>query len=130
MIENPETRHPDIEIYIFAAKASDVEAWLQQQFEQLEQSHQQGGRTDYRATTNGITIPVMVIEKAAGKFTSVWFDSAVTPWSRDLDCARAAAAAFHREVRCIASGWQEGDDPDEWWSITTAEEKIISWRNA
>lgn len=130
MIANPENRHPDIEIYIAGAKAADVDGWLRARLDQVETTRQQGNRTDYRARIDSSEIPVMVMEKAAGRFTSVWFDSAATPWARDLDCARDAAAYFEREIRCIASGWKEGDDPDEWWSVSADGEQLISWRES
>lgn len=122
-------RHPDIEIYLKAQPVPQVEAWLQDRFGPLTAvaKNKQGCR--YRLEIDGRTVPVMVIEKAAGNFTSVWFDSDRTPWARDIDCAREAHRHFQCETRCVASGWTDGDEPDEWWSITEAGEGKILWRS-
>ncbi|WP_242521653.1 hypothetical protein [Motiliproteus sp. SC1-56] len=121
-------RHPDIEIYIKAHPLVRIEQWLRARFDTVEPagSTKQGVR--FYLSWQGQRLPALVVEKAAGNFTSLWFDSDQTPWDRDIDCAREAAAEFECEVRCIASGWKEGDEPDEWWSITPSEEKTILWR--
>lgn len=125
MSETPQ--HPDIEIYIKQRPISAIESWLGTLGE-LSQAFSQGAVHEYTLTVSGVQIPVMVHEKVAGKaWTSIWFKSDQTPWAVDLDCARVAAVALDTQVRCIASGWNTGDDPDEWWKIDQDEETLIQW---
>lgn len=121
-------RYPDIEIYLKRIDSDAISRWLQQRFEQCSPLHQQGTSSHYRIAHGPHCISVLVVEKAQGIFTSLAFDSDQTPWPTDLDCAREAAVYFDCEVRCNASGWQEGDDPDEWLSISAEGEKLISWK--
>jgi len=123
-------RHPDIEIYVAGISSAQACDWLQTQFSSVTVTSQRGIQTHISARMDQHRVPALVVEKAAGRFTSLWFDSAATPWITDLDCARAAQHYFHREVRCIVSGWQEGDDPDEWWSVSDAGEQLIRWQGA
>lgn len=129
MTESAE-RHPDIEIYVANASLQQIQDWLSARFGQtLTRSHKKG-QSQLEVTIDGTSTPVLVIEKAAGRFTSLWFDSATTPWHTDLDCAREAQLHFNCEIRCIYSGWNEGDDPDEWWSINNNGEQRIQWRSS
>ncbi len=71
---------------------------------------------------------MLLVEKAADGFASLWFDSAHTPWPRDADCARDAAARLGCEVRCSLGGWQPGDDPDRFWQVLPdGHEGAIDW---
>ncbi len=124
---NTTEQHPDIEIYIKSPGVEPVETWLKQRFGTLTRTRQGKLSHHYTTTHEGQQIAILVQEKAAGAFTSLWFDSAATPWSQDIECAREALAFFNQEIRCIASGWQEGDDPDEWWSVGPEGEKLITW---
>ncbi|MBA4503163.1 hypothetical protein [Marinobacterium marinum] len=124
-----ETRHPDIEIYIKGRSMDQILAWLQARCEGLQPQHSGGGSHAFNATLDGTRIPVMIHEKAVGKaWVSVWFRSQATPWLQDLDCAKEAAAALDTQVRCIVSGWQDGDDPDEWWKVEGDGVEKINWR--
>lgn len=121
-------RHPDIEIYIKSCSVAEIEAWLTELGDRLvagpshEQSH------EYFLHWEGIEIPLILQEKVAGKaWSSVWFKSDQTPWLKDIDCARLAASGLKTQIRCIASSWKTGDDPDEWWQVEGGEEKLISW---
>ncbi|MFW1676733.1 hypothetical protein ACFVYJ_03015 [Pontibacter sp. JAM-7] len=121
-------RHPDIEIYIKHCSLEQIEAWLKARAEQLTTGKTQGTICHYQAIFAGQSVPVMVNEKVVGKaWTSVWFDADCTPWATDLDCAQDAAQALATQIRCIASGWQEGDDPDEWWKVENDETTQIQW---
>lgn len=122
-------RHPDIEIYIKNRSLDQILAWLAQRCEQLDSPRHSGGTHRLNALLGGVRVPVLIHEKAVGKaWTSVWFRSDRTPWSRDLDCAEEAAAALGTQVRCIVSGWQDGDDPDEWWRVEQGVAEKITWR--
>ena len=50
------------------------------------------------------------------------------PWAQDLDCAHAASAEMETQVRSIAGGWNDGDDPDEYWKVENGEAEKIQWR--
>lgn len=128
--------HPDIEIYIKAASTNAVAGWLQQQFDEVETLQQQGKVSQYRVRWQGADIPVLVVEKAGGIYTSVYFESPQTPWQQDIDCARQAYDYFSEntdittlEVRCVPGGWQEGDDPDAWLAINAEGEQAIQWKS-
>lgn len=127
MSQTQNDRHPDIEIYVHKSSLKQVEDWLESVFGQLQANGSKGNSHRFSVTLDSNLIPITVIEKAAPGYTSIWFDSAFTPWARDLECARQAQSKLDTEVRCIASGWQEGDEPDEWWSVSETGEKKIQW---
>ncbi|MEH6625961.1 MAG: hypothetical protein V7739_05935 [Motiliproteus sp.] len=120
--------HPDIEIYLKAVPAAAVEAWLKQRFSQVELLKQKRQIHHFLATHDGHEIPILVIEKAVKNFTSVLFESDQTPWQQDILCAREAYSHFNKEIRCIASSWSEGEEPDEWIAINEEGEEPIIWR--
>lgn len=124
-----ETRHPDIEIYIKKRSLDQILDWLRSRCDSLKPHNSVGHTHSLTAVLDGVRVPVMIHEKAAGKaWISVWFRSDATPWVRDLDCAAEVANALDTQVRCIVSGWQDGDDPDEWWCIENGNTEKISWR--
>ncbi|WP_271272969.1 hypothetical protein [Aliamphritea hakodatensis] len=127
MSETAATRHPDIEIYVKSRNLEEICQWLNGVFSAVERQHSQGTVHQYRT---GCGIPVLIHEKVSGKaWTSVWFDSDSTPWEKDLDCAIIASQQMDTEIRCIAGGWNDGDDPDEWWKVATdGEATKIQWR--
>jgi len=120
-------RHPDIEIYVKQRSVEQITQWLESIFERLEATNTQGHTHRFTATYHRVKIPVTVIDRAAKDFCSIWFDSAQTPWAQDLDCAQQAQQQLNTEIRCIVSGWKEGDEPDEWWSVTAQGENKIQW---
>lgn len=122
------TNHPDIEIYIKNTRLSSIVDWLSARFEQFEPTASKGMLHQYEARWQQQRFAVAIHERALGKsWISVWFQSAHTPWQIDLECAREASEKLHAQVRCIASGWQEGDDPDEWWRVEKGQETKIQW---
>lgn len=129
MTQTPSNRHPDIEIYVKQRSVEKLTDWLASIFEQLEAIETRGQTHRFNVTHQNVTIPVTIIERATKEFSSIWFDSAQTPWPQDLDCARQAHQQLDTEIRCIASGWKEGDEPDEWWSITAQGETSMLWQN-
>ncbi|MGY8872071.1 MAG: hypothetical protein ACKVJE_16655 [Pseudomonadales bacterium] len=127
-----EQRHPDIEIYIKNRSISSIQGWLSTLGDDSEISVSEDAAEkhthEFAVTIAGTVIPVFIHERAAGKaWISVWSQSDKTPWVKDLDCARVASAALETQVRCIASGWQNGDDPDEWWKVEDTIEELIQW---
>ncbi|MAF17290.1 MAG: hypothetical protein CMG93_15145 [Marinomonas sp.] len=122
---------PDIEIYLLSCPTEQIIRWLEQDFSVNEVRTSSDASIKVILTFNGNTIPVTILEKAAGKrFTSVWFDSDQTPWKSDMDCARHAFEKLNCEVRCNYQGWQEDnqDDPDLWWRINDNGEGPYIWR--
>lgn len=121
-------RHPDIEIYIKNRSLDEIETWLRQRFDALDTDFSQGTVHEYKASLSDASVPVMIHEKVVGKaWTSVWFKSDATDWAKDLDCALQAAQELDTQIRCIASGWADGDEPDEWWKVENGEQEKIHW---
>lgn len=122
------THHPDIEIYIKKAPVEEIVNWLFSRFERFELIGKKGVLHQYEAQWQSASFAVAIHERALGKsWISVWFQSDQTPWQIDLDCAKEASHALNTQVRCIASGWQEGDDPDEWWRVEAGDAEKIQW---
>ncbi|MGI0115944.1 hypothetical protein [Zooshikella sp. RANM57] len=121
---------PDIEIYVKNTTPDLIEDWLDDRFDSVELVNKEGRTHQYNVDWQGMNIPVMVVERAAGRaFTSIWFNSAETPWETDIECARDAFEFFDTEIRCNGTFWQEEEAADnEWWRITHQGEGIISWQ--
>lgn len=121
---------PDIEIYVHNASADAILGWLASRFPASAETPARAiGKKQWRIIVQeqGHDIPVLIIEGASTGFTSIWFDSAQTPWADDIACAREAHAYFKSAVRAIAGSWQEGDDPDSWWHIDEHGEGLMHW---
>lgn len=122
-----ESRYPDIEIYLAKASIDDLDDWLRLaiQADPLAPSGKHQWRS--RGRFDHDDIPVLLVEKAADGFASLWFDSSHTPWETDRACARAAAAHLGCEIRCSLGGWQPGDDPDRFLRVCSdgREEEFI-----
>lgn len=126
-----EERHPDIEVYIKNCPLEEILDWLGDRCEEVEILNSVGGTHALDIVINNCRVPVMIHEKAVGKaWISIWFRSENTPWAKDLDCAHEIANALNTQVRCIASGWSEGDDPDEWWRIENGIAEKIQWQTS
>ncbi|GHB20023.1 hypothetical protein [Salinicola rhizosphaerae] len=123
-------RFPDIEIYLADADAEAITAWLQDALGDSELALKRTGKGLWRgrAITSSGAIGIMLVERAADRFASLWFDCDATPWPRDTDCAREAAATLACEARCSLGGWQPGDDPDRFWQVLPdGREGTIDW---
>ncbi|QJQ95023.1 MULTISPECIES: hypothetical protein [Halomonadaceae] len=121
-------RYPDIEIYLASADIQALDAWLAERLDASPLTP--AGKHQWRTVGHleGIRIPVLVVEKAADSFASLWLDSNTTPWPRDVDCARDASTALGCEVRCSLGGWQPGDDPDRFWRVLPdGTEEAFTW---
>lgn len=124
-----EQRHPDIEIYIKSRSLEEIEAWLQS-LGSLEKTSTQGLAHEYQLAFDQQSVPVMVHEKVAGKaWLSLWFKENLTPWPQDLACAHAASEAMNTQIRCVAGGWNDGDEPDEYWKVENGQQETIVWRS-
>ncbi|SDJ19527.1 hypothetical protein [Billgrantia gudaonensis] len=120
--------YPDIEIYLAQAPQEPLNAWLGELLDAAPLHSVGRHRWKTRGHHAGHVIPVLLVENAADRFASLWFDSAHTPWPRDTDCARDAATRLGCEVRCSLGGWQPGDDPDRFWQVLPdGTERAIDW---
>lgn len=120
---------PDIEIYVQDPEQSQIDQWFSELFTQISAPKRLDKRTlAYEVTTaTGVQFSVNVVEKAAGKYWSIWFDSPETPWATDIDCARAAFAFFGKTIRCSVGSWEPDQPMDLWWQISNKGEGEISW---
>ena len=122
-----EQRHPDIEVYVKERTAQEILEWV----ETL------GALSNHKVTKDSIKatliideldIPILIQQRVIGKaWSTIWFDSSETPWATDLECAHHIAKEMETQTRCIVSGWQEGDEPDEWYKVHQGVEEIIVW---
>ncbi|WP_208858057.1 hypothetical protein [Halomonas aestuarii] len=120
--------YPDIEIYLASGDVARLDAWLQEAIgaEPLTPAGKRQWRT--RGRRGEAEVPVLLVEKAADGFASLWLDSPDTPWATDAECAREAAARLGCEVRCSLGGWQPGDDPDRFLQVLPdGTEQPIDW---
>jgi len=129
-------KQPDIEIYIKHLNAEDLHDWLVLHFDDLKQGNfsterfQQGKACQIKARHKNNKIPIFITPGAAGKaYCSVWFQSADTPWSNDLECAEDCLKQIDTEIRCSAEGWQEEEalDSEQWWCLTRDGKKRVRW---
>ncbi|MGC3872707.1 hypothetical protein ACPF7Z_05475 [Halomonas sp. GXIMD04776] len=121
-------RYPDIEIYLSEVIIERLDTWLGEKLNASPLTP--AGKRKWRSHghCHGERIPILLVEKAADGYASLWFDSPTTPWQRDADCARQAARELGCEVRCSLGGWQPGDDPDRFWQVhPDASEGVIEW---
>ena len=122
-----EQRHPDIEVYVKDRTAQQILEWV----ETLGTlTNHKTAKDSIKATLiiDKVEIPVLIQQRVIGKaWSTVWFDSSETHWATDLECAHQIAKAMETQTRCIASGWQEGDEPDEWYKVHQGVEEKIVW---
>lgn len=123
-------RHPDIEVYVKNSSPKALFIWLDGVCESIRMISSQPGNYKLECVfKNGASVPVMIEDNVAGKsWLSIWFNSDRTPWAIDLDCAREISRALQVQTRCVIGGWQEGDDPDEWWRVTADSAEKIIWK--
>ncbi len=118
----------DLEIYLKDADATAIGQWLQASFDAAEEQPAKGNTRCWQVREGEHWLEVRIVPGAAGKrFTCVWFKQRPARWPADVDAARAAFAALGGDVRCVAEGWQEGDDPDQWWRINAKGEGLMVW---
>lgn len=123
-----DTRHPDIEIYVKDRSVEQIKEWLASRGEELTSLSTKGLIHELSLNFPEGPVDIMIHEKVAGKaWVSVWFKTNTTPWEKDLDCAYSASEEMVTQIRCIASGWSEGDDPDEYWKVENGNQEKIQW---
>ena len=123
------TRHPDIEIYIKNSSLEAIQEWLASQAEKIECHPPKGTIHPLNLTFSGHEVEALIHERVAGKaWTSLWIKSDKSPWATDLECAHSAAKNLDTQIRCVAAGWEDGDDPDEYWKVEDGAEEKIQWQ--
>ncbi|MCB8890490.1 hypothetical protein [Vreelandella malpeensis] len=121
-------RFPDIEVYLKTVDQHTLEAWLGQTLATSALAPAGKGKWKTRGRHLDHDVPILLVEKAADGFASLWFDSPHTPWEDDRACAQAVAKALGVEVRCSLGGWHPGDDPDAFWQVLAdGREQAITW---
>ena len=121
---------PDIEVYVKNTPVSTITEWLEQHFDSCSDVTQKGRSYSLTLDHDGSSIPVTIVEDAAGKaWTSVWFNAASTPWESDADCGRTLSNAIKCRVRCNGDFWKDGEENmDEWLEIDEqGKENLINW---
>lgn len=120
--------YPDIEIYLAKVEHDAIDIWLGKTIGASALAPAGKLRWCSRGRYQGDVIPILLVEKAADGFASLWLDSPATPWATDAELARAAAAALGCEVRCSLGGWHPGDDPDRFLQLSPhGDETVIEW---
>ncbi|MBB3142300.1 hypothetical protein [Halomonas organivorans] len=121
-------RYPDIEIYLARVEPDALNAWLGEALDAAPLAPAGKHRWRTRGRHGEAEIPVLLVDKAADGFASLWLDSAESPWPTDAELARAAAKRLGCEVRCSLGGWQPGDDPDRFLQVRPdGGEATIDW---
>lgn len=118
----------DIEIYVESNELEQMIEWLSGQFDSFKARNPGKKGCKFTCTHQGHTSEGMIVLNAGRTgFTSIWINSRHTPWTNDVELARAAYAALKKTVRCNESAWSKGDDPDRWLQIDASGEHIIQW---
>lgn len=122
-------RHPDIEVYIKDSSIPAILKWLEHRSDHIERRETRGLIHELVAQIDAVNVPVMIQERAVGKaWISIWLNSSETPWNQDIDCAKEISQHLNVQTRCVVDGWQEGDEPDEWWKIDNGQQEKINWK--
>lgn len=123
-----DTRHPDLEIYLKDCPTEAIINWLTQLAEHCEITAKKPDQVSLKLGFPSGSTAVMIQQRVVGKaWTSLWLQNNVSPWDTDIACAEQAHKELEVQVRCIASGWQEGDEPDEWWKVSDGQKSLITW---
>ncbi|WP_428242177.1 hypothetical protein [Gynuella sp.] len=127
-------RLPDLEVYILCPDIAVIQEWLARQFPSLVLLKEKKGKPasfSYQAEYKHHTLPIVLVEKAIGKFASLWIDSSHSPWDDDEMLAKDIVTNLQLEVRFAKNSWTEEQDTetnDNWIKLTTEERREILWR--
>jgi hypothetical protein len=124
-------RQSDIEIYIHCRDLATIVEWLEARFGMVDilQADQQLLRGVLQLDLQSKPCEFLLLQKAAGAYTSVWFKQNETPWNSDIDCGRDAFNCLQREVRVSAGEWAEGDEYDSFVRIRADGESSFLWNS-
>lgn len=121
---------PDIEVYIKECSIDEIIDWLNTVFDDVNaRSPLDKASIKVTCISGDNRIPLTIYTGAAGKlYTSLWFQSAHTPWAADIDCATAIANTLNKEVRCATNSWVESEDSEnQWWKVTSEGKTMVNW---
>src|SRR5207248_4042795 len=90
-------RQSDIEVYVRDCPMERLGAWLQSVFGPLEAPVEAGDAVVYTGSTGPVVVTPGI---EGGPFVGVWFNTPLSPWATDVDCARQAARELGCTVRC------------------------------
>ena len=128
-------RLPDLEVYIKCPDISVIQHWLAEQLPSLTLLKEKKGKPItyiYQADHNGQRLPIVLVEKAAGGFASLWIDSNQSPWDNDEALATVLIKQLGLEIRFAKGGWSEGDAETEenetWIKLTPNGKREIQWQ--
>lgn len=88
-------RQPNIEIFLHGCPMEQLLTWIEMIIGPLEKPEEAGDSTIYPGPIG----PTIVTPVQDG-FVSVCFNTSLTPWETDVDCARQAARELKCTVRC------------------------------
>jgi hypothetical protein len=123
-------RRPEIEIYVRDCSTERLLAWLESVMSPLAPARDGGEATIYPSRIGPVVVTPGIED---GPFVSVWFNSPISPWATDVDCARQAAKELGCVVRCCP-GQHFPEVP--WWAsdkfleIAGGVEQIMAWECA
>jgi len=129
----PDTRHPDLEIYIKNRSVEQVLDWISSQAERTETINSSPSSIQLTLTFPQGQLEAVLQQKVSGKaWSSLWLKTNNTPWITDLDCAKDAAKGMDTQIRCIKESWSEDSDAsieeEQWWRIENGECELINWQ--
>jgi hypothetical protein len=130
-MEQTNTRHPDLEIYIKNCTAEQILQWLADQCKNVEILSSTQHSHELELLFSDQYVKSSIQQKVSGKaWTSLWFKSNETPWNTDLECAVQASQQMNTQIRCIKAGWSDSNDDndDQWWKVENGEQELISWK--
>jgi hypothetical protein len=91
-------RQTEIEIFIRDCPKARLLVWIENLIGTLGTPNSVGESTTYPSPVGTVVVTPNV---DGGPFQSVKFNTADTPWSTDVDCARQAAKVLGCVVRCV-----------------------------
>jgi hypothetical protein len=124
-------RQSDIEIYVHCRDLAVIVEWLEARFRVVDilQADEKLLKGVVQLDLQSESCEFLLLQKAAGAYTSVWFKQNETPWNSDIDCGRDTFKYLQREVRVTAGEWAEGDEHDAFIRISADGESDFLWHN-
>ncbi|WP_237065866.1 hypothetical protein [Microbulbifer guangxiensis] len=116
---------PDVEIYINNIDEKSLLGWISSVLEEVVEVQ----RDDEMVILSGVfdksIVPVIIQKNVENlDLTGVWFNSEITPWSSDLECAREAFYSLNKTVLCDPG--EEYPSPTQFLEISENGEKLIT----
>ncbi len=116
---------PNVEIYIEDVEEVSLMEWISSVLEEVAEVQREDDMVILSGVYEKSVIPVIVQKNVEDlNLTGVWFNSEVTPWASDMDCAREAHRALRKTVQC-----DPGDDyphPDQFMEISENGERLLT----